>query len=153
MNSYGYRFCSQECTYGLAFNIRQSDVQKVMDDLNEREKGYITKHVLFYPTDNHKMPPFEVLCYIATESNPEYLGPAPVPSIARQIVNAAGSSGCNVEYLMKLARSMKEIAPSHKDEHLFKLEDEVIKLLPVNGTKCDCFFCTGKIHDGDRTLK
>ena len=82
------------------------------------------------------MSPFEVLLYIATESNPEYLGPAPASSIARQIVNSAGPSGCNVEYLMELARSMKEIAPIYYDEHLFTLEAEVVRLLAVNGTDC-----------------
>ena len=107
--------------------------------LNKREKdtgGYTTKHVLFYPSDNVNMSPFEVLLYIATEGNPEYLGPAPASCIARQIVNSAGPSGCNVEYLMELARSMKEIAPIYYDEHLFTLEAEVVRLLTINGTKC-----------------
>ena len=123
----------------MAYKVSTSDVPEVMMYLNHREKGgYTTKHVLFYPLDNHNMSPFEVLLYIATESNPEYLGPAPASSIARQIVNSAGPSGCNVEYLMELARSMKEIAPIYYDEHLFTLEAEVVRLLAVNGTNCSC---------------
>ena len=133
-------FSSQECTHGLAFKVQDTDVPEVMAYLNKREMvtgGYTTKHVLFYPSDDLYMPPFEVLLYIATENNPEYLGPAPASSIARQIVNSAGPSGCNVEYLMELARSMKEIAPIHYDEHLFTLEAEVVKLLAVHRTKCN----------------
>ena len=115
--------------------------------LNKREKdsgGYTTKQTLFFPSDDHNMSPFKVLLYIATENNPEYLGPASASSIARQIVNSTGPSGCNVEYLMELARSMKEIAPIYYDEHLFTLEAEVVKLLTVNGTKCNTCrkYCT-----------
>ena len=128
----------QEATYGVAYEVNTSDVPEVTMYLNHREKGgYTTKHVLFYPSDDLYMPPFEVLLYIATENNPEYLGPAPVSSIARQIVNSAGPSGCNVEYLMELARSMKEIAPIHYDEHLFTLEAEVIKLLTAHAANCN----------------
>ena len=125
----------------MAFNIRDTEEKEVRAYLKERETGYATKDVLFYPSYNHNMPPFKVSLYIATESNPDYLGHAPVPSIAKQIVNSAGFSGCNVEYLMELARSMREIAPSHNDEHLFKLEDEVVKMLTANGTTCNCDFC------------
>ena len=122
----------------MAYKVNTSDVPEVMMYLNHREKGgYTTKQTLFYPLDDHNMSPFEVLLYIATENNPEYLGPAPASSIARQIVSSAGPSGCNVEYLMELARSMKEIAPIYYDEHLFTLEAEVVKLLTVNGTKCN----------------
>ena len=125
----------QECTYGLAYKVNCEDVPEVMAYLNHREKqGYTTKTTLFYPSDTDS--PFEVLLYIATENNPEYLGPAPSSSIAWQILNSAGPSGCNVEYLMELARTMKEIAPVVHDEHLFTLEAEVIKLLTTNGIKC-----------------
>ena len=125
----------QECTYGLAYKVNCEDVPEVMAYLNHREKqGYTTKTTLFYPSDTDS--PFEVLLYIATENNPEYLGPAPSSSIAWQILNSAGPSGCNVEYLMELARTMKEIAPVVYDEHLFTLEAEVIKLLTTNGIKC-----------------
>ena len=124
----------------MAYKVNTSDVPEVMMYLNHREKGgYTTKYVQFYPSDNHNMSPFEVLLYIATESNSEYLGPAPASSIAKQIVNSAGPSGCNVEYLMELAKSMKEIAPMYYDEHLFTLEAEVVRLLTVNGTNCN--FC------------
>ena len=121
----------------MAYKVSTSDVPEVMKYLDHREKGgYTTKQVLFHPSDNCNVSPFEVLLYIATENNPEYLGPAPASSIAEQIVNSAGPSGCNVEYLMELARSMKEIAPVYYDEHLFTLEAEVVRLLTVNGTTC-----------------
>ena len=121
--------------------MKSSDVTEVLTYLNNREVvsgGYTTKRVSFFPSDTCDSP-FEVLLYIATENNPEYLGPAPPLSIAQQILNSAGPSGCNVEYLMELARTMKEIAPVVRDEHLFTLEAEVTKLLTTNGT--DCIIC------------
>ena len=120
----------------MAYKVNHEDVPEVMAYLSHREKqGYTTKTTLFYPSDTSDSP-FEVLLYIATENNPEYLGPASPSSIAQQILSSAGPSGCNVEYLMELARTMKEIAPVIHDEHLFTLEAEVVKLLTANGIKC-----------------
>ena len=134
-------FFLQETTYGVAFKVKSCDATEVLAYLNNREValgGYTTERVLFYPSDTCDSP-FEVLLYIATENNPEYLGPASPLSIAQQIFGSAGPSGCNVEYLMELAKTMKEIAPVIHDEHLFTLEAEVTKLLTANGT--DCIIC------------
>lgn len=60
------------------------------------------------------------LCYIATEENSDYLGPAPMESMAAQIVNAKGTSGLNVEYLFFLAEELRAL--SVYDEHVHTLE-------------------------------
>ena len=83
---------------------------------------------MFYPQDRSRNE-FIVLVYIATESNPLYLGPAPLDEIAQQIVVSKGESGSNTEYLFELAKSMRLIAPSVIDEHLFELEKKVKELL------------------------
>ena len=130
--------------------------------LDHRERGgYTTHKVLFHPKPKHdKQMTFSVLAYIATELNPNYLGPAPIEDVAKQVVGSRGPSGCNTEYLLNLAQAMREIAPGVNDEHLFGLEGKVreqlevklkvtingrggtaIKLDPPVEDKCTCNFC------------
>ena len=118
-----------------------SDVPDAIAYLNHREKGgYTTHQVAFYPkllssesvdgdVSEHKT--FTVLAYIATELNPEYLGPAPVDELAKQVIGARGPSGCNAEYILNLAHAMREIAPGVDDTHLFGLEGKVKEQLEV----------------------
>jgi len=62
----------------------------------------------------------EGLVYIATQENAAYLGPASEREIARQIAGARGPSGPNSEYLLELARALRELGKS--DEHVFEIE-------------------------------
>ena len=112
----------------------------VMAYLDHRERGgYTTHKVLFYPKHlqqqqqqpDPKISTFTVLAYIATEVNPNYLGPAPVDDLAKQVVDCRGPSGCNTEYILNLAQAMRQIAPGVKDEHLFSLEGKVREQLEV----------------------
>lgn len=90
--------------------------------------GYLTKLVTFYPrptsdeTDTDSMKPFPTLLYIAVPGNQHWLGDAPLPEIASQIVSSRGPSGHNVEYLLRLASFMREHIPECDDNHLFALE-------------------------------
>ena len=55
---------------------------------------------------------YGALTYIATSNpnnNKNWLGPAPVESIARQIATAVGPSGPNYVYLYRLAATMREV--------------------------------------------
>ena len=97
--------------------------------LDHREKGgYTTHEVTFYP-QTKGVSSFTVLVYIGTELNPNYLGPAPLDAIAKQVVNSRGPSGCNTEYMLNLATSMREIAPLVPDEHLYSLESKVREMI------------------------
>ena len=125
---------SQAVTWGIAYQVYPSEVPEVMAYLNHREKcGYTTHTVCFQPRDD-QLPSLSVLVYIGTEANPSYLGPASVDCIARQVAKCKGPSGCNVEYVLNLARAMREIAPGVEDEHLFQLEAELKGLLVSMGS-------------------
>ena len=62
----------------------------------------------------------EGLVYIATHENAAYLGPAPERDIARQIAHARGPSGPNSEYLLELAKALRELGKH--DTHVFEIE-------------------------------
>ena len=112
--------------------MEPSAVPEVIAQLNQREtSAYITREVTFYPKDTTALytTPFPVLVYIGTENSFGYLGPASIEDIAEQIVQCSGKSGTNVEYVLKLASTMREITPDAHDEHLFSLEKKVLSLL------------------------
>jgi len=57
--------------------------------------------------------------YIAREDNHAFLGPAELVDIARQVADSPGPSGANREYVLHLARSLREL--NAIDEHVFAL--------------------------------
>ncbi|BFZ07419.1 hypothetical protein BsWGS_10458 [Bradybaena similaris] len=69
--------------------------------------------------------PIQVLLYTATPDNDLYLGPADISTMARQIVNASGSAGSNVEYVTKTADFVRKYIPEDQDSHLFSLDAKV----------------------------
>ena len=112
-------------TWGVAFKADSS----VLPHLDHREKnGYTVHQVTFHPL-TEDTPPFTVLVYIATETNTEYLGPASIDTIAREVAKSSGPSGCNVEYVLNLARTMRCTFPNARDSHLFELEEKVREML------------------------
>ena len=132
---------SQEVTWGIAYRVSSNAVPEVIAYLDHREKcGYSTHSVTFHPSDNQTIP-FPVLVYIATERNSEFLGPAPLDTLARHVAGSRGPSGCNTEYVLNLARAMREIAPHTKDEHLFSLEDKLRELLASTDNHSTCSHC------------
>jgi cation transport regulator ChaC len=62
----------------------------------------------------------EGLVYIATHENAAYLGPASERDIALHIAAACGPSGPNSEYLLELAKALRELGKF--DPHVFEIE-------------------------------
>ncbi|XP_054788520.1 gamma-glutamylcyclotransferase 2-3 isoform X3 [Prosopis cineraria] len=71
-----------------------------------------------------------VMVYIASpdkDVNTNYLGPASVEEIARQIIRAEGPSGPNTDYLFQLEKALLQIGC--QDKHVMDLANEVRRIL------------------------
>jgi cation transport regulator ChaC len=108
--------------FGVAYRLPDDGKEEILAHLDHREKGGYARHVVDVHTASRGAPvPLVAVVFIATPSNPEYLGPAPVAAMAAQIRAAHGPSGPNVEYVLRLAEALRALnAP---DEHVFELAD------------------------------
>ena len=106
---------------GVAFLVEAS----VFEQLDEREKnGYLrlTTEMTFDDGSHDKG-----LVYIATRENEAWLGEASEYDIACQICTAEGPSGPNRDYLLELAKSLRELGL--EDQHVFDIETHILCIL------------------------
>ena len=108
--------------WGVAYGVTERSLGSVLSYLDQREQGGFRRRWMPLYSGASE-PPGRVCVYIAADDNPEYLGPAPVSAIARQIRHATGPSGSNAEYLIRLADSLRALGVT--DEHVFELERQV----------------------------
>ncbi len=106
-----------ERCYGRAFLIEPN----VFEHLDYREKNGYERYAVDICFDEAHM---SGVVYAAATTNPAFLGAAPLDEIAAQINRCAGRSGTNVEYLLKLARALRNLNIS--DPHVFDLEALVL---------------------------
>ncbi|KAI5394398.1 Gamma-glutamylcyclotransferase 2-3, variant 2 [Lathyrus oleraceus] len=100
--------------------------------LEVREKQYDRKEYVDFFTEFKATTPAisGALVYIASPNknvNVNYLGPASVEEIARQIVQAEGPSGPNREYLFLLEKALLQIGS--EDKHVTDLANEVRRII------------------------
>lgn len=130
-------------TWGKAFLVSAQNTA-ALPYLSNREcelGGYKQYKVQFHPRhtyfssstcdNDHKT----AFLYIATPENRHWLGTAELPDIAKQILDCHGSSGSNVEYLLKLALFMRLEIPEALDDHLFSLE-RLVKMFATEMKIC-----------------
>jgi cation transport regulator ChaC len=72
------------------------------------------------------------LVYIATHENAAFLGPASERAIAQQIAQSRGPSGPNSEYLLELAKALRELGKD--DPHVFEIERQLIGLAAASSS-------------------
>lgn len=117
--------------YGIAYKIKENDVENVINHLDYREKGgYERKFVIFHPYEKEQEP-FEITVYLGSHNNINYAGPADLNDIAQTIVKSVGPSGPNIDYIFNLANSMRTLFPNVEDKHLYTLEQKVCNLLKL----------------------
>jgi cation transport protein ChaC len=99
---------------GMAYRI----AEEVFAHLDHREKnGYRRIDTPMELVDGRQV---RATVYIADENNHAFLGPASVADIAIHIGNSRGPSGSNRDYLLELARALREL--EIVDEHVEELE-------------------------------
>jgi len=111
-------------TLGVTYHIEgKPQVEYALKHLFCREVkkgGYELRKTMFHPLKSD-VPPYEVYVFFASSDNHLYLGPASVEQVAEDIVRCRGDAGHNLEYVFRLADSLREIATV--DYHLEKIED------------------------------
>jgi cation transport regulator ChaC len=112
---------SQARCLGMAYELDAQQSESVFGQLDEREtQGYRRQRVEMLTEDRRTI---LGLVYIATRDNPYYLGRASVSEMSLQICSAAGPSGSNVEYVCRLAETLR--AMGALDHHVFEIEARV----------------------------
>ncbi|KAF7816870.1 gamma-glutamylcyclotransferase 2-3 [Senna tora] len=128
--------------WGVAYKVSKKEDQEIALTvcffnmhilyLEVREKQYDKKEYLDFFTELTATTPAisGVMVYIASPDksvNKNYLGPASVEEIARQIIKAEGPSGPNRDYLFQLEKALVEIGC--EDKHVMELANEVRRIL------------------------
>lgn len=72
------------------------------------------------------------LVYIGLPTNPQFLGPQDPQALAEKIVRSRGPSGENVEYLLKLEESLRELSAESEDQHVSDLARRATSFLERN---------------------
>ena len=106
--------------WGVAFRVAREQADEVFARLDYREKeGYERVEVELHPVDAARET-IRGVVYIAGARNPYFTGDAPLEAIAERVVRAKGPSGANREYVIELARVLRDNGVD--EPHVFALE-------------------------------
>lgn len=100
---------------GVLFGVGDADREVVLSELDRREQGGYERCWLPAWFDDGPEP-VQALAYVAHPANPEYLGEAPLAEIVRQVRRAHGPSGSNADYVLALARALRDLGVD--DDHV-----------------------------------
>ncbi|MFO7563013.1 MAG: gamma-glutamylcyclotransferase [Enhygromyxa sp.] len=113
---------AHERCWGTVYRVAPGREQEVLAGLDLREQGgYERRRVEVFlsgPRGGRRSGGSiaEVLVYLATPDNPNWLGDAPLAEIAAQVRRSVGPSGPNVEYVLRLADALAGMGAT--DEHV-----------------------------------
>lgn len=109
---------SDATCWGMAYRIEAEHFPTVLDELDYREKAGYEQLTAIVHNDGGSV---EALVYIATEGNPNFLGPASLEQIADVARDSHGPSGSNREYVLRLAEALRDMGAD--DPHVFEIEE------------------------------
>ncbi len=109
--------------WGSAFRIDPAEADRILSSLDYREKGgYRRLQIEAWFSDGKRA---AALTYHATPDNPNWLGEASLRDIARQVLDARGPSGDNLEYVQRLHQSLVEM--ERMDAHVEAVYKALLK--------------------------
>ena len=117
---------ARERCWGVVYRVEVGREDEVLGVLDHREQGGYERHALDVH-DGEGRTISDVLVYVATSQNPNWLGEAPLEAIAEQVVASVGPSGPNTEYVLRLAEALATMGA--EDPHVEELAARVRGLL------------------------
>jgi cation transport regulator ChaC len=103
--------------WGRAFALPPNQRRTILASLDHREIGGYQR--LSLPVQLQSGRVVTGVTWIATADNDNYLGPATVSQIARQVAVAKGPSGTNREYVLRLKEALTDAG--HPDAHVAEI--------------------------------
>lgn len=94
---------------GLAFEVPAHAIEAVVAKLDHRERGGYERLELVLTDATGAPRPHGAVTYVATPENPNWLGDAPLETIAAEVATAEGPSGRNVDYVLALDRTLRDL--------------------------------------------
>ncbi len=95
---------------GYAFRLPDAARASILAQLDVREQGGYQQHTL--PISLADGRSANAVTWIAGPGNPDFLGPATYPELARHIASCRGLSGTNVEYFLHLFERLQNLGTS-----------------------------------------
>jgi glutathione-specific gamma-glutamylcyclotransferase len=93
---------------GAVFRVADRHAAEVLTALDHREQGGYARLELEAALLDGGAPVLATT-WIATPDNPYHLGPAEIPEMVTQILASTGPSGTNLEYVLKLDETLREL--------------------------------------------
>lgn len=95
--------------WGLAYRVADGERDAVLENLDRRESGGFDRREVVVTLREPRPASIRAITYVAPPANPNYLGPAPLTTIAEQVRRSRGPSGSNIEYARSLAQSLRDL--------------------------------------------
>lgn len=104
---------------GALYTVADAQIEDALIELDDRESGgydreHLTVEVRGEPS------PIRAVTWIAPPTNRNHLPPSPIAAVADIVRRARGKSGPNIEYVLRLATSLRQMG--HHDPEVFALE-------------------------------
>ncbi len=112
-----------ELCWGVVYRVEPERRSEVLQHLDQRESGGFERLELEVRFADEARATRAAIVYVAGEGTPNYLGPASLGSIVAQVRASHGPSGANVEYVLRLAESLRGLGA--EDPHVFEVAEQL----------------------------
>jgi glutathione-specific gamma-glutamylcyclotransferase len=100
---------------GIAFDVGGPGAERIFAALDARESGGYVRMAIDIEFTGRAAAP--ATTYFAPPDNDNFLGPASIHRIAAQVRASEGSSGHNVEYVLRLAGALRDLGIFDDEVH------------------------------------